>query len=120
MYYITENEKVFCIEEKSCSQFLSVGEKIMKDSTKMLIDLGIYGVVAGVTGYAGVKIATPYLRTTLKEEKGSNKKQTFKASLLGVGIGLVAAATGLTISDKVIESIENSSNKQPLITSKDE
>lgn len=121
MYYITENKKVFCIEEKSCSQFLSVGEKIMKDSTKMLIRLGVYGVVAGITGYTGYKVSKPYLTNTLLDEnKESNGKRYFKAGVLGVGLGMVAGATGLTIADEVIDSIENSSNKQPLITSKDE
>lgn len=92
----------------------------MKDSTKMLIRLGVYGITAGVTGYAGVKMATPYLRTTLKEEKGGKKTMYLKTVVIGAGLGMVAAATGLTLSDIVIDSIENSSNKQPLITSKDE
>lgn len=123
MYYIVENKKVFCIEEKSCSQFLSVGEKIMKDSTKMLIRLGVYGVSAGLSAYAGYKIAKPYINNTLLSDENLNnggKSLTLKCAALGVGIGLTAAATGITVSDTIIKLIENSSNKQPLITSKDE
>lgn len=79
MYCITENKKVFRIEEKSCSQFLSVGEKIMKDSTKMLIRVGVYGVVAGITGYTGFKVSKPYSTNTLLDEnEGSDKNRCLK------------------------------------------
>jgi hypothetical protein len=95
----------------------------MKDSTKTLIQLGIYGVSAGLSAYAGYQIAKPYVDNTLLSDENLNKggkSYLLKSVALGAGIGFTAAATGITVSDTIIELIEKSGNKQPLITSKDE
>lgn len=91
----------------------------MKDLTKKLIEIGVYGVVAGVTGYAGYQISKPYVNVLMNEE-GSDRKKAFKAVAIGAGIGFAAGAAGITTSDLVLDCIEAASNKQPLITSKDE
>lgn len=95
----------------------------MKELTKNLIHLGVYGVVAGLSAYAGCKIAKPYVYNTLLSDENLNKggkSYLLKSAALGAGIGFTAAATGLTVSQKIMDCIEKLSNKQPLITSKDE
>lgn len=91
----------------------------MKDLTKKLIEIGVYGVVAGVTGYAGYQISKPRANVLMNEE-GSNIKKAFKAAAIGAGIGFTAGAVGLVTTDLVSDCIEAASNKQPLVTSKDE
>ena len=95
----------------------------MKDLTKNLIRLGVYGISAGLSAYAGYKIAKPYIDTLSSDENLNKcgKSRALKSAALGTGIGLTAGATGITVANTIIELIEKSSNKQPLITtSKDE